>query len=83
MDQGRNEVRVMTVHGAKGLEAPIVFLPDTCSASSGGAIGGLIELVDGPRPVGVDRRVRAVAGEGHERKRRHPASEAGASARRS
>ncbi len=25
----RDEVRVMTVHGAKGLEAPIVFLPDT------------------------------------------------------
>ncbi len=31
MEQTRNEVRVMTVHGAKGLEAPIVFLPDTCS----------------------------------------------------
>jgi len=30
MDQGRDEVRVMTVHGAKGLEAEIVFLPDTC-----------------------------------------------------
>ncbi len=30
LEQGRNEVRVMTVHGAKGLEAPIVFLPDTC-----------------------------------------------------
>jgi len=30
-DQGaaRDEVRVMTVHGAKGLESPIVFLPDT------------------------------------------------------
>ena len=30
LEQGRDEVRVMTVHGAKGLEAPIVFLPDTC-----------------------------------------------------
>lgn len=29
MDRGRGEVRVMTVHGAKGLEADIVFLPDT------------------------------------------------------
>jgi len=25
----RDEVRVITVHGAKGLEAPVVFLPDT------------------------------------------------------
>ena len=28
----RNEVRVSTVHGAKGLEAPVVILPDTASA---------------------------------------------------
>ena len=28
----RDEVRVMTVHGAKGLEAPIVILPDTMQA---------------------------------------------------
>ena len=29
LEAGRDEVRVMTVHGAKGLQAPIVFLPDT------------------------------------------------------
>ncbi|MEP4052908.1 MAG: double-strand break repair helicase AddA [Litorimonas sp.] len=28
-DSSLSEVRVMTVHGAKGLESPIVFLPDT------------------------------------------------------
>ena len=32
MEQERDEVRIMTVHGAKGLQAPIVFLPDTCMA---------------------------------------------------
>ncbi|MBL0941606.1 MAG: double-strand break repair helicase AddA [Alphaproteobacteria bacterium] len=30
MEEGeRNEVRIMTVHAAKGLQAPIVFIPDT------------------------------------------------------
>jgi ATP-dependent helicase/nuclease subunit A len=28
-DRQRDEVRIMTVHGAKGLEAPVVFIPDT------------------------------------------------------
>jgi ATP-dependent helicase/nuclease subunit A len=28
MDQSRDEVRIMTVHAAKGLEAPVVFLVD-------------------------------------------------------
>jgi ATP-dependent helicase/nuclease subunit A len=31
MEISRDEVRVMTVHGAKGLEAPVVFLMDTTS----------------------------------------------------
>ena len=34
MEISRNEVRVMTVHGAKGLEAPVVFLVDTTSSPS-------------------------------------------------
>ena len=35
MERGRDEVRVMTVHGAKGLEADIVILPDTAAAPGG------------------------------------------------
>jgi ATP-dependent helicase/nuclease subunit A len=35
MEQGRDEVRVMTVHGAKGLEAPVVILADTTTRPSG------------------------------------------------
>jgi ATP-dependent helicase/nuclease subunit A len=35
MDIVRNEVRVMTVHGAKGLEAPIVILADTTTKPEG------------------------------------------------
>jgi ATP-dependent helicase/nuclease subunit A len=32
LEAGGGEVRVMTVHGAKGLEAPIVILPDAAGA---------------------------------------------------
>ncbi len=31
LEQGAGEVRVMTVHGSKGLQAPIVILPDCAS----------------------------------------------------
>ncbi len=53
MEHGRDEVRVMTVHGAKGLEAPIVFLPDTCATASGGPITSLLELDSIKLPEGV------------------------------
>ncbi|HEV7384993.1 MAG TPA: 3'-5' exonuclease, partial [Phenylobacterium sp.] len=46
LEAGRDEVRVMTAHGAKGLEAPIVFLPETTTTS--GARGSpLMETEDG------------------------------------
>lgn len=44
-DPAGREVRVMTVHGAKGLEAPVVFLPDTTRAPRA-ASGGLIKAGD-------------------------------------
>lgn len=36
MDFGSGEIRVMTVHGAKGLESNIIILPDTCSVPDRG-----------------------------------------------
>jgi ATP-dependent helicase/nuclease subunit A len=33
-EEGGGQVRVMTVHGAKGLEAPVVILPDTCARAT-------------------------------------------------
>jgi ATP-dependent helicase/nuclease subunit A len=35
MEMERDEVRVMTVHGAKGLEAPVVVLADTTTPAQG------------------------------------------------
>jgi ATP-dependent helicase/nuclease subunit A len=47
MEIARDEVRVMTVHGAKGLEAPIVILADTMTQPSGPRPPRLLELPDG------------------------------------
>lgn len=44
-DPAGRDVRVMTVHGAKGLEAPVVFLPDTTRAPRASS-GGLIKAGD-------------------------------------
>lgn len=59
MESGRDEVRVMTVHGAKGLEAPVVILADTVSVPSARLPGGLLSVpdMDGvPVPILVGRR---------------------------
>ena len=42
---GAGEVRVMTVHGAKGLEAPVVILPDTSTKAA--ALGGPLLAAEG------------------------------------
>ncbi len=47
MEIARDEVRVMTVHGAKGLEAPIVILADTMTPPAGPRPPRLLE----PRPA--------------------------------
>jgi ATP-dependent helicase/nuclease subunit A len=48
MEIKRDEVRVMTVHGAKGLEAPIVILADTTTPPTGPRHPRLLKLADGP-----------------------------------
>jgi ATP-dependent helicase/nuclease subunit A len=47
MEIARDEVRVMTVHGAKGLEAPIVMLADTMTPPAGPRPPRLLKLADG------------------------------------
>ncbi len=47
MEIRRDEVRVMTVHGAKGLEAPVVILADTMTPPAGPRPPRLLQLADG------------------------------------
>jgi ATP-dependent helicase/nuclease subunit A len=47
MDAAGGRIRVMTVHGAKGLEAPIVFLPETQDRAPRD-LDQILRLEDGP-----------------------------------
>jgi len=47
MEIARDEVRVMTVHGAKGLEAPLVILADTMTPPAGPRQPRLVTLSGG------------------------------------
>lgn len=66
MEAAGGAVRVMTVHGAKGLEAPIVIVPDTAAAPglrSGAAFTSSGPVLFGPRRRD-DEALRAIrAGE--------------------
>lgn len=48
MEEAGRAVRVMTAHGAKGLEAPIVFLPDTTKAPDYVTKSGFMRGDEGP-----------------------------------
>lgn len=73
-DAGADQVRIMTVHGAKGLQAPIVILPDTLAGAPRAA--GLRWTADGlplwaPRLGGFAAPAYEEAmGENEERERR-------------
>ncbi|HWN48566.1 MAG TPA: double-strand break repair helicase AddA [Xanthobacteraceae bacterium] len=71
MEITRDEVRVMTVHGAKGLEAPVVILADTTTPPKGSRQPRLLEIEPPPSPPpqageGINRIPPPLAGEGRE-----------------
>jgi ATP-dependent helicase/nuclease subunit A len=67
MEIARDEVRVMTVHGAKGLEAPVVILADTMTPPAGPRpprilkLGGGAVIWAGRKDDDVDSVARARA----------------------
>lgn len=70
IDARRDEIRVMTVHGAKGLEAPIVILPDCAKPGGNPNRDKLLPMENGPllwsgraetRPAATRARAEALA----------------------
>jgi ATP-dependent helicase/nuclease subunit A len=67
MESGVDVVRVMTVHAAKGLEAKVIFLPDTCGAPSSRhdpnifalGVDAAVAIAWSPRKAADCRAVRA------------------------
>src|SRR5213079_3058358 len=59
MEIARDEVRVMTVHGAKGLEAPIVILADTTTPPKRPKEPRILALPANAAPGAPDRLVWA------------------------
>jgi ATP-dependent helicase/nuclease subunit A len=53
MEEAHGRVRVMTVHGSKGLEAPVVFLADLFKPAGGGKGPVLIEAAPGDPDTAV------------------------------
>ncbi len=68
LDGEGQRIRVMTVHGAKGLEAPIVILPDTADRKpqdrdeiyrlDGGQVVWKVPEAESPAPISAARQVR-------------------------
>ena len=50
-ERPRDQVRIMTVHGAKGLQAPIVILPDTIAAAAAAGESAVAASAMATRPA--------------------------------
>ncbi|MEJ1978478.1 MAG: UvrD-helicase domain-containing protein [Acetobacteraceae bacterium] len=73
-EEAGGAVRIMTVHGAKGLQAPLVILPDTTALPPDG--GGLVWTPDG-LPLWSPPRRTALRGGGRHAGRRQAGAHGG------
>jgi ATP-dependent helicase/nuclease subunit A len=78
MDEARDEVRVMTVHGSKGLEAAVVFLVDTGAPPTSSQHAPPLLRLPADRPGRTARRL--VWSRGHRDPRAFDAAKAAARA---